>query len=130
MANKIFRIHTVVWCKTLLNQSLVIVFILKVKNIRILATDSQTSGSITNEKGTTFITAIPKPVINATLKTITYGTKTLFRQHWVSYHASADPQIIGTCNSKIMLLYLVQIIKVTLKVHYVSGDITLLYLEI
>jgi hypothetical protein len=36
-------------------------FYLKVKNIRILATDSQTSGSITNEKGTTFITAIPKP---------------------------------------------------------------------
>jgi hypothetical protein len=104
------------------------------KNIRILATDSQTSGSITNEKGTTFITAIPKPLVNATLKTITYGTKTLsYNTTEFSYTiASADQQIIGTCNSKdhaIILSTDNQGYDCIWKVHYVSGNITLLYLR-
>jgi hypothetical protein len=46
--------------------------------------------------------------------------------------ASADQQIIGTCNSKIAIILSTdnQGYDCIWKVHYVSGDITLLYLEI
>jgi len=47
------------------------------RNIRIVATDSQSTGSITNEKGNTFILQIPNPVINRNSKIISYGNKTL-----------------------------------------------------
>jgi hypothetical protein len=47
------------------------------KNIRILATDSQSTGSITNEKGNSLIFKIPSPIINNSLKNITYLGKTL-----------------------------------------------------
>lgn len=47
------------------------------KNIRIIATDSQSTGSVTNEKGNSFLLQIPIPQINYTTKTISYSTKTL-----------------------------------------------------
>jgi hypothetical protein len=69
------------------------------KNIRILATDSQTSGNITNEKGNDLILTIPNPVINYSLKTITYNNKVLnFNNNEIlnlSPNQSGDQKIIG-----------------------------------
>lgn len=69
------------------------------KNIRILATDSQTSGNITNEKGNDLILTIPNPVINYSLKTITYDNKVLnFNNDEISNlspNQSGDQKIIG-----------------------------------
>ena len=47
------------------------------RNIRIVATDSQSTGSITNEKGNELVLTIPVPVINYSTKIITYGNNTL-----------------------------------------------------
>ena len=47
------------------------------KNIRIIATDSQTTGAVTNEKGNKLIYAVPVPVIDYGIKTISYDGKTL-----------------------------------------------------
>jgi hypothetical protein len=43
------------------------------KNIRILSTDSQSSNSVTNDKGNKLVLTVPTPVINYTTKRITYG---------------------------------------------------------
>lgn len=47
------------------------------KNIRIVATDTQSSNSITNEKGNSLVLTIPVPIINYNLKTINYNNKVL-----------------------------------------------------
>lgn len=47
------------------------------KNIRIISTNSQSTGSVTNEKGNELILEIPRPVVNKLNKTITYLNKTL-----------------------------------------------------
>lgn len=47
------------------------------KNIRILATDSQSSTSITNDKGNELVLTIPTPVIDYNLKQITYNDSIL-----------------------------------------------------
>ena len=47
------------------------------KNIRILATDSQSSASITNDKGNELVLTIPTPIIDYDLKKIQYGTSIL-----------------------------------------------------
>jgi len=47
------------------------------KNIRILATDTQSSGSVTNEKGNQLVFSIPVPLINYETNTIIYDSKTL-----------------------------------------------------
>lgn len=47
------------------------------KNIRILATDSQSSASITNDKGNELVLTIPTPVIDYDLKKIQYGSSVL-----------------------------------------------------
>ena len=49
-------------------------FYFDAKNIRILATDTQSSGSITNEKGNSLILSVPTPIINYTNKTISYNS--------------------------------------------------------
>lgn len=46
-------------------------------NIRITSTDSQSTGSITNEKGNDIVLTIPIPTINHSTATISYGTKQL-----------------------------------------------------
>lgn len=46
-------------------------------NIRIIATDSQTTGAVSNELGNKYIYNIPVPVIDYDEKVITYGSKTL-----------------------------------------------------
>jgi len=47
------------------------------RNIRIVATDTQSTGSITNEKGNELILTLPNPIINYTNKTITYDNQVL-----------------------------------------------------
>ncbi len=80
------------------------------KNIRIVSTNSQSTGSITNEKGNKFILTIPKPVINGVLDQITYGNKTLSyttseidSQYLISpgvYKLSGDQLILGHTTSR------------------------------
>lgn len=47
------------------------------KHIKLLSTDSQSSGSVTNEKGNELVLTIPNISINSSTNIITYGTKTL-----------------------------------------------------
>ena len=46
-------------------------------NIRITSTDSQTTGSVTNEKGTVEVLTIPTPVLNYSASNIAYGNNKL-----------------------------------------------------
>ncbi len=52
-------------------------FFFEGKNIRILATDTQSTKAITNEKGNSLVITVPVPVINYTTKVISYNLKTL-----------------------------------------------------
>ena len=75
------------------------------KNIRIISTNSQSTNSITNEKGNKFILTIPKPVINTTNlldKKILYGNKTLnFKTEELNdSQISGEQLIIGQCTTK------------------------------
>ena len=47
------------------------------KNIRIIATDSQSTGNITNEKGNELILTVPVPIINYATKEIHYNSNIL-----------------------------------------------------
>lgn len=72
-------------------------------NIRILASDRQSSGAITNTKGNEFLLNIPIPVINTTLKTITYNGIILpYTTTELDSLANSNlPQvIIGNCRTK------------------------------
>ena len=72
-------------------------------NIRILSTDIQSSGAITNTKGNEFLLKIPIPVINFVNKEITYNTTTL---QYVSseidslVNSNVDQIIISNCKTK------------------------------
>ena len=75
------------------------------KNIRINATDSQSSSSITNEKGNSLIITIPIPIINKSnpnLKKILYNSKELIYKTYEidSLSASGEQIIIGHYNSR------------------------------
>lgn len=72
-------------------------------NIRVLSTNNQSSGSITNTKGNEFLLEIPIPVINYSLKTITYNSTILnYNNDEInSVSNSNDKQIIiGNCRTK------------------------------
>ena len=104
------------------------------KNIRIVATDSQSTGSITNEKGNSLIATIPTPQINYTLKTITYGSKTLsYTTNEINYtNQSVSQEIIGHSNSRDYLIIFTTDnngFDCIWKMDYVSYDLTLLYLR-
>ena len=47
------------------------------RNIRIIATDTQSTGSVTNEKGNSLILTIPTPIIDYITKVINYNNKIL-----------------------------------------------------
>ena len=47
------------------------------RNIRILNIDSQSAGSVANEKGNDLVLTIPTVTINSTNTTITYNNKTI-----------------------------------------------------
>lgn len=65
------------------------------RNIRIIATDSQSTGSVTNEKGNSLILKIPNPVINYSTKIISYGSKTLsYKNNEINYNSQSGDQII------------------------------------
>jgi hypothetical protein len=65
------------------------------KNIRIIATDSQTTGSVTNEKGNSLIFQIPNPIIDYTSKIITYGSKTLsYLNNEINHTIQSGNQVI------------------------------------
>lgn len=79
------------------------------KNIRILATDSQSTGSITNEKGNELIITIPNISIdksNVNLKKIIYGDKELFYKTTEidDLITSGIQTIIGHSNSRKFLI--------------------------
>ena len=78
------------------------------RNIRILATNSQSTGSITNEKGNSFILTIPRPVIDYLNKIITYDNKTLsYITNEINYSTQSGDQIIighSTTRDYIILL--------------------------
>jgi len=77
------------------------------KNIRIVTTDSQSTNSVTNEKGNSLILTIPIPVINYGTKIITYNSNTLNyttdeinNMYFIStgvYKQSLEQEIIGHC---------------------------------
>lgn len=105
------------------------------KNVRVIATDSQSTGSLTNEKGNSLIFKIPTPVINYTTKVITYGLKTLsYLNGEINYSPSqsADQVIIGHANSRDYLLLFTTDdngFDCVWKMRYDNYDITLLYLR-
>ena len=105
------------------------------KNIRVVATDSQSTGSLTNEKGNSLIFKIPTPVINYSTKVITYGAKTLsYLNNEINYDSSqsADQVIIGHANSRNYLLLFTTDdngFDCVWKMKYDNYDITLLYLR-
>lgn len=77
------------------------------KNIRIVATNSQSTASVTNEKGNEFILTVPTPNIDGLTKNINFGPKSLSYttdeidlQYLVggSYLISGDQIIIGHSN--------------------------------
>ncbi len=77
------------------------------KNIRIVTTDTQSTGSITNEKGNSLILKVPKPVINYTTKIITYGSKSLsYTNDEINYNSQSGDQVIigqGTTRDYVIL---------------------------
>lgn len=104
------------------------------KNIRILATDSQSTGALTNEKGNSLIFQIPTPVINRTTKVISYLSKTLSytTAEFTGSAQSGDQVIIGHSNSrKYILLFTTDNngFDCIWKVQYDNYDITLLYMR-
>ena len=52
-------------------------FYFEASHIKIVSTDDQSTGSITNEKGNTKVIEIPDVNINTLTNTISYGNKTL-----------------------------------------------------
>jgi hypothetical protein len=104
------------------------------KNIRINATDSQSLGSVTNEKGNSLILTIPVPIIDYDIKIISYGDKTLsYINDEIDYEGqSGDQVIIGYSNSrKYIILFTTDNtgFDCIWKVDYETYEITLLYLR-
>ena len=104
------------------------------KNVRIIATDTQSTGSLTNEKGNSLILTVPVPTINNTLKTITYGSKTLnfTTTELANINSSGDQIIIGSSNSRnYVLLFTTNNngMDCIWKVNYETYELTLLYVR-
>jgi hypothetical protein len=104
------------------------------KNIRIISTDTQSTGSITNEKGNKFILSIPTPVIDYNLKTISYNDKVLnYTTSEINYNSqSATQKIIGHSNSRNYIILFTTDnngFDCIWKVSYKDYEISLLYLR-
>lgn len=109
------------------------------KNIRIIATNSQSTGSVTNEKGNTLIVAIPIPFINfedsqieyvsgETLKVLPFTTTEINE----TYPSSGEQIIIGhgyARNNFVLFTTDNNGIDCIWKIDEVTYDITLLYLR-
>jgi len=107
------------------------------KNIRINATDSQSSSSITNEKGNSLIITIPKPIIdksNINLKKILYNNKELIYKtsEIDTLSISKDQVIIGHSNSRDNVIIFTTDnngFDCIWKLTYDTYDLTLLYVR-
>lgn len=104
------------------------------RNIRIIATDTQSTGSVTNEKGNSLILTIPTPVINYKDKIIYYNDKTLnYITNEINYiNQSVEQKIIGYSNSREYIILFTTDnngFDCIWKVSYDTYDITLLYLR-
>jgi len=104
------------------------------RNVRINSTDSQSTNSITNERGNSLILTIPIPVINYETKVISYDDKILkYNNDEIDYNSqSGDQVIIGHSNSrKYLILFTTDNngFDCVWKVDYETYDITLLYLR-
>ena len=104
------------------------------KNIRIIATDTQSTGSITNEKGNSLILTIPTPIIDYDNKIINYNDKTLnYTTSEINYNTqSLEQKIIGHSNSREYIILFTTDnngFDCIWKVSYDNYDITLLYLR-
>ena len=104
------------------------------KNIRILATDSQSTGSITNEKGNSFILTVPKPTVNTLTKIINYNNKFLsYVNDEINYnYQSGDQIIIGQCTTRNYIILFTTDnngFDCIWRINYNNYDISLLYLR-
>ena len=104
------------------------------RNIRINATNSQSTNSVTNEKGNSLILTIPVPIINYGTKIISYDDKTLsYTNDEIDYEGQSENQvIIGHSNSrKYIILFTTDNngFDCIWKMNYETYDITLLYLR-
>ena len=72
-------------------------------NVRIVSTNNQSSGSITNTKGNQSLLKIPKPVIDKTNKNILYNSIVLpYKNSEIDLvnNSNLDQVIIGNCMTK------------------------------
>jgi len=111
------------------------------RNIRIVATTSSSTASVTNEKGNEYILTIPIPVINGVNKTIDYDGKSLsYTTHEIDeqylnggfYLASGDQIIIGHSNVRNNIILITTDnagFDCIWKVDDTTFDITLLYMR-
>jgi len=107
------------------------------KNIRLNATDSQSTGSVTNEKGNSLILTIPKPVINKSnlnSKKILYNNKELIYKTTEidNLPLSGEQIIIGHSNSRDHVIIFTTDnngFDCIWKLTYETYDLTLLYLR-
>ena len=93
------------------------------KNIRIVATDSQSSYSITNELGNSLIITIPDVIINTTNNKILYGNKSLSY-----FQDSTIPEIEKQINDGLLadISTNQSIIGNNVKLPYILTDVSLL----
>lgn len=111
------------------------------RNIRVVATDTQSTGAVTNEKGNSLILTIPIPVIDGTNSRILYDSKQLVYTtpeidsvYFVSdsYRTSFEQIIIGhtfSRNSLILLTTDNNGFDCIWKVNDITYDIELLYMR-
>lgn len=109
-------------------------FYFDAKNIRIVATDTQSTHSATNEKGNSLILTVPTPTINYITKIISYASKTLsYINDEINYLTQSGTQlIIGYSNSRNYIILFTTDnngFDCIWKVDYETYDITLLYLR-
>lgn len=110
-------------------------------NIRIIATNLQSTGSVTNEKGNSLLLSIPVVSINKTLKLITYGLKSLsfnnqelnsFFNGLSTFETSGEQKIIGhvfTRNSIILFSTDEDGFDCIWNLDETTNDLSLLYLR-
>lgn len=106
------------------------------RNIRIVATDTQSTSNVTNEKGNELILTIPIPVIDYVNNIITYNSKTLLfttsEISALSPQQSQEQIIVGQCVTREYIILITTDnngIDCVWKVDHNTYDITLLYLR-
>jgi hypothetical protein len=117
-------------------------FYFNARNIRVIATDTQSTGAVTNEKGNSLILTVPTPIIDGVNKKILYNNKKLiyttneindiYLISGTTYRTSGDQLIIGHTFSRDSLILLTTDnngFDCVWKVNDITYDITLLYMR-